>query len=254
MRSLLFATYLLVHSIAFAQPPILAPSFEVASIRPDPGRIGSIQDDPGMLTMRGVSLKVCIEWAYNVQAFQVSGPDWLGDSRFAISARATDAANTDRLRLMLRSLLAERFGLKLHHEQRELNVYSLVTAANGPRLHDAGPKDASKFLESTTDGPNNFSEDKTGLIAERVRMADVAAQLAQPLQRPVIDKTDLAGRYDLRIDITPFLSDADADGKIDMISVIFNAFQSQLGLKLEAGKDTVDFLVIDAANKGPTEK
>jgi len=244
---------------AVAQPPQVYPSFEAASIRTiEPGlrREATIDDEPGRLTMRSVTLRNCLDWAYEVQPFQISGPAWIDDSRFNIQASAAEPANIARLRLMLRTLLAERFGLKLHQERRNLAVYSLVVAPNGPKFHDAGTKDYSKFLQSIGDGPNHFGEEKTGLLAEHVRMSDIATELSHPLQRPVIDKTGLAGYYDIRIDITAFLATtADGDGRVSMdeMSIIFSALPAQLGLKLEPGKDSVDFLVIDSADKTPTE-
>ena len=243
----------------WAQTRPNGPSFEVASIRAiEPGlrHEVTIDDEPGALTMRSVTLRNCLDWAYEVQPFQVSGPAWLDDTRFDIQAKAADPANTGRLRLMLRALLAERFGMKLHHEQRNLAVYFLVVAPNGPKFHDIGPKDHSKFLKSVGDGTNHFGSDKTGLIAEHVRMSEIATELSQPLQRPVIDKTELAGTYDLRIDVTAFqTSTPDGDGRapMDEMSIVFAAFPAQLGLKLEPGKDMVDFIVIDSANKTPTE-
>ncbi len=144
------------------------------------------------LTMRSVTLRNCLEWAYEVRSFQISGPSWLADTRFDIQAKASDPANIGTLRLMLRALLADRFGMKLHPEQKNLAVYFLVVAPNGPKFHDIGPKDHSMFLKSTGDGPNHFSGDKTGLVAEHVRMSEIATELSQPLQRPAhTDKTEL---------------------------------------------------------------
>ena len=246
-------------AVAWAQTPSNNPSFEVASVHAiEPGlrHEVTIDDEPGMLTMRSVTLRNCLDWAYEVQSFQVSGPTWLDDTRFDIQAKAADRADIGRLRLMLRALLAERFGMKLHNEQKNLAVYFLVVAPNGPKFHDIGPKDHSKFVKSPWDGPNHFGGDKTGLIAEHVQMSEIATELSQPLQRPVIDKTELTGRYDLRIDIAAFMQTAgegDNHGPVDEMRVIFSAFPSQLGLKLEPGKATVDFIVVDSADKTPTE-
>src|SRR5665213_1097706 len=210
---------------AWAQTPSDGPSFEVASIHAiEPGlrHEVTIDDEPGLLTMRSVTLRNCIDWAYEVQPFQVSGPAWLDDARFDIRAKAADTADIGRLRLMLRALLAERFAMKLHHEQKNLAVYSLVVAPDGPRFHDIGPKDHSKFLKSIGDGPNRFGGDKTGLIAEHVRMSEIATELSQPLQRPVIDKTGLNERYDIRIDVAAFMQTAgegDSHGPVDEMSV-----------------------------------
>jgi uncharacterized protein (TIGR03435 family) len=96
---------------------------------------------------------------------------------------------------MLRTLHSERFGLKVHHEQRELAVYQLTLMKNRPKFH-----------ESTTEGPAVFREERNGLVAERASISDLAMQISQPLDRPVIDKTGLNGHYDIRVDITPSLT------------------------------------------------
>jgi uncharacterized protein (TIGR03435 family) len=234
------------------------PAFEVASLRPSQGIVNgeNMRTTPGTLTVEGSSMNHLLEWAYGIQESQIQGsPDWFRDTRFTISAKAGDTADDDRLRLMLRTLLAQRFGLKVHHELKDLPTFELTLAKGGPRFHESGPKDASKFLESTTTGDPQFSKDKGGLTAQRVTMAQIADALSEPLQRQVLDKTGLKGRYDFRIDITAYMSPG-GDGsqpQLDPIALIFNALQGQLGLKVEAGKDKVDVLVIDAVNRTPTE-
>jgi uncharacterized protein (TIGR03435 family) len=235
-----------------AQPAAENPAFDVATIRPTPAEMrgSALSVSPGNLTMRGYDLSRCLRWAYEMQPVQIEGPDWLREDRFDIVAKAPAAADEARLRLMLRRLLAERFGLKLHRETRILPTYEIVLAKDGPRLHDSSGKDASKLLVSERTGYPNFSKDKTGLIAQGVTIREVAGQLSEPLQRPVVDKTGLTERYDLRIDTTGYL----LNGEIaDPLSLIFTAFQRQLGLKIVAGKDPVDFLVIDAASRTPTD-
>jgi uncharacterized protein (TIGR03435 family) len=182
---------------------------------------------------------------------------WLNDVRFDINARAVDRkADDDEIRVMVRALLADRFGMKTHQEQKEQQVYSLTVAKNGPKFHPTGTKDASRFVESTTDGSSGFSEDKTGAIAERVRMPQVADKISQLLSRIVIDKTGLTGHYDFRLDLAPYMAtdpDGKEGGKADIMSILFAGFNDQLGLKLEAGKQTVDLLVVDSINKTATE-
>jgi uncharacterized protein (TIGR03435 family) len=257
MKSFLALAILAACAIAKAQSA--APAFDVASIRPtDPSyKGGIISDAPGALTMRGVTLRNCLQWAYNIRQYQLSGPGWLGDTRYDISAKAVDPVDIDRLRLMLQALLADRFGMRVHRETRNLPAFSLIVAPGGPKFHDTASGNASKFFESTKDGEAHFTEDKTGLIAERVTMADLTAKLAEPLQRPVVDKTGLTGRYDIRIDLLPFLnqvgSDEDNKANLDVIGVIVTAFPNQLGLKLEPTKENVDFVIVDSANKTPTE-
>jgi uncharacterized protein (TIGR03435 family) len=234
-------------------------TFEVASIRVSaPNQmVSSIGTDPGAFNMHNISLRRCIEWAFEVNPNQLIGPAWLNDAEFDIMARAEDhAANDDALQAMLRTLLAERFGLKVHHEQKEMQVYALTIAKGGLKLHAAGTKDASRFVESPIEGPSRFEEDKTGAIAERVSMADIARKISTPLGRVVRDETGLKGRYDFRIDLTPYMTDAAGVGDksgVDVSTILFAGFNDQLGLKLEPGKELVDLVVIDAVNRTPTE-
>ncbi len=96
----------------------------------------------------------------------------------------------------------------------------------------------------------------TGAIAERVSMDEVSDKISRLLDRNVFDKTGLNGRYDFRLDLTPYLT-ADADGrdgaKADIMSVLFAGFNEQLGLRLEPGKEVVDLVVVDSVNRTPTE-
>lgn len=235
-----------------------AQSFEVASIRPgetDVRNGNNVETGPASLTLRNASLLTCIEWAWRMQPLQISGPAWLDEEKFDIAAKAAGRTDEDTLRLMLRSLLMERFGLKLRVEKKEMAVYSLILGKNGPNFHDATPKDSSKFLESKSEGSVVYGGDKTGMTAERIGMFDLADRLSEPLQRPVVDRTGLTGRYDIRLDVAAYMTSPDGGGggRLDPIAFIFSGFQTQLGLKLESGKDSVDFLVIESVNKTPTQ-
>ena len=245
--------------LAFVCSAMCAQSFEVVSIHAsEPGlRTGNVHTDPGIFSIHNMTLHFCIEWAYDVRPLQITGPAWLNEVRFDINAKTADNnADDDQLRLMVRAMLADRFGLKVHHEQKEQQVFALTVAKGGPKFHATGTKDASRFTESATDGATGFSEDKTGAMADHVTMGDVANKVSELVSRIVIDKTGLTGRYDFRLDLTPFMT-ADTDSKDgakpDMMSILFAGFNDQLGLKLEAGKESVDLLVVDAVNKTPTE-
>jgi uncharacterized protein (TIGR03435 family) len=245
----------LICSALWAQTPL---RFEVASIHtsaPDQ-REASMHTDPGVFSVHNVALRTCIEWAYGIKPRQLTGPVWLADERFDIIAHAEDrAADDDRLRLMLQTLLADRFGLKVHHERKEQQVYGLTVAKGGPKFHETGTKDGSQFLESATDGSSSFAEDKTGAMGNRVSMDQVADKISQLLDRVVIDRTGLKGRYDFRLDLTPYMN-AVTDGKdgprSDIMSVLFAGFNDQLGLKLEPGKEMIDLVIIDTVNRAPT--
>ncbi len=155
MRISLPVLLTLTASVGVAQAPS-TPSFEVASIHeadPGPG-ISSIGTSPGAFNMKHTALLRCIEWAYNLK---LTGPGWLDDVKFDIAARAEDrAASDDQLHLMLQTLLAERFGLKLHREHRVQPVYTLTLSKSGPKLHEAETMNASRFEKSTSPDPNSF--------------------------------------------------------------------------------------------------
>ncbi|HVV44704.1 MAG TPA: TIGR03435 family protein [Bryobacteraceae bacterium] len=246
--------FLAVFALAMGAAPGFAedPAFEVATIRPSQGDVrGSLLGvNPGNLVMRGYDLSRCLQWAYEVQPPQIEGPDWLRETRFDIMGKTAAPADEAQLRLMLRRLLAERFGLKLHRETRVLPTYEIILAKDGPRLHDSSDKDPSKLVVSARKGDAQFSKDKTGLIAEGATIRDIAGKLSEPLQRPVVDKTGLTEHYDLRINTTGYILNGEG---ADPLSLIFTAFEHQLGMKLVAGKDPVEFLVIDAVNQTPTE-
>jgi hypothetical protein len=211
-----------------AQSPA-KPAFEVASVKIV--KSGDLQDDredirtaPGTLSMRRVSLKSCIQWAYGLSGFQISGPGWLGSDRFDITAKVASPAKDDQLRLMLQSLLAERFKLSLHRDQKEQQVYVLTVSKGGPKFH-----------ESNGDGS----------------MPQLAEYLAIPMRRPVQDRTGLADRYDFALDLTRYAT-GDAQPQ-DMAGMVLTAVQDQLGLKLESRKGPLTFLVVDHAVRVPTE-
>lgn len=232
-----------------AQTPTGGPAFDAASIRPAEGNVRpEIKTSPGSFTMRNETLRDMIQWAYDTPPFQISGPTWINDLRFDVIAKSDSGGDDAKLRLMLQTLLAGRFGLKTHTEQKEMQVYAITLAKGGP-----------KFQESKDEGPPVFDRGgPTMLTAHHVTMKDVAIQISQPLGRPVIDETGLTGKYEIKIDVAAYMQSQAGDGKanepqIDVMSVLFNALQSQLGVKLDSKKATVNFLVIDHAEKTPTE-
>jgi len=157
---------------------------------------------------------------------------------------------------MLQSLLADRFGMKVHHEQKQLAVFLLALAKNGPKFHEPTPSNTSEFVESKSQGDPLFSGTKATIIVARVTMGEFALKLSGPLGQPVLDRTGLKGRYDLRIDMTPYLTPVNANGDRNIthpVSFAATAFQDQLGLKLESGKEMTDLLVVDAINREPSE-
>src|ERR1039458_9272949 len=136
---------------ALAQSQPAAPAslaFEVATVEPSNpmaarGKSG-ITVDPGRMSARRVSLKELVFEAYNVPYYQISGgPAWLDSEQYDIDAKAETPATRDQMRLMLSTLLAGRFKLTIHREFKEMRVYALTVAKNGPLIHEAKEGDSA---------------------------------------------------------------------------------------------------------------
>jgi uncharacterized protein (TIGR03435 family) len=141
-----------------AAPPSTRKSFtfDAASVKPAPpppapgaGRRGGLAGpgttDHGRIHYAAISVKALLIDAYDVKDFQIEGPGWLDTERFAIDATMPPDTSKEQLRMMLQNLLAERFKLAIHRETKELSMYSLVVAKNGPKMKDSAeaavPKD-----------------------------------------------------------------------------------------------------------------
>jgi uncharacterized protein (TIGR03435 family) len=233
-------------AVCFAQSAP-APAFEVASIHPNP-RVErqEVQISPGSLVLRNQPVFFLVEWAYDLTPAQIDAPAWFRESCFDIVAKAAVPADEPQMRLMLRTLLADRFGLKVHTEARVTQVYAMTVAKGGP-----------KFQESQTEGAFVLERTNPVIInAHHARMIDLAQGISGEIGRPVIDETGLKGRYEIHLDVTPYVTQPSAGnggGQLDVIGILFTGFQDLLGLKLESRKQSVDVLVIDHAEKTPTE-
>lgn len=234
-----------IASIAWAQQPA---EFDVATIKPSApqtdGRTHvrmSSDTSTGDLHYSNVNLKQVIARAYNVQQYQVSGPDWIETERFDIVAKFPPRAKPDRLPLMLQSLLAGRFKLTIHRETKELPIYSLVVAKGGPKF---------KAVDSASGITTNSNRTRWHVTA-KVSMTGLAEFLTDEAGRPVIDNTGLKGAYDLTldwaVDDSPTVNDSTTGPSL------FTAVQEQLGLKLESAKGPVETIVVDSAERTPTE-
>jgi uncharacterized protein (TIGR03435 family) len=241
-----------------ALPMTGATAFDAASIRVDStgGEVNNrpaeekVRIEPGRLAMTNVTLIRCMTEAYGVYAFQIGAPAWMNSTRYDIAARAANAVPEDQVRLMLRQLLAERFHLTFRREHRDLSLYSLTQGKQEPRLRDA------QHPESTVMGLANGA-----VVFRGYSIADLIAALAGPpfrLDRPVRDMTGLQGKYDFELKISAddagmksvFEGMLKAGG--DGPSVI-NLIQEQLGLHFKPEKAPLDFLVVDGADRTPTE-
>lgn len=192
------------------------PRINLGALRLMPGRVVSA---PGGVTARRLILE-----AFHLTPYQLTGgPGWLDSDRFELEAKA-EGANQNQLRLMLQTLLAERFQLMVHREARKMPVYHLVVGKNGVKLHEWKEGDAM---------PSFGSDDRPKFI-DRGTMQHLADVLSggPDAGRPVLDRTGLPGVY-----IFYVVWDEGDD--------FLPALQQQLGLKLESQKDPVDCVVID---------
>ena len=284
IRSLIPAV--LGSAVLFAQTPRARPEFEVASIKPsDPSdntkvNIG-VKIDGAQVHYTYFSLQEYLRLAYKVKYFQISGPEWLSSERFDIDAKLPAAANRDQVSEMLQSLLADRFQIKLHRDSKEFPVYGLLVAKGGIKAQEvpSGPDDG-KSIEVAVSGSArgtfvnygngsyfNFSDNKVEI--KKLTMAYLADMLARFVDLPVVDMTNLPGKYDFTLNVT------EEDYTVMMIRAamsagvvlppqalrllegatdqsLFTALRAE-GLILEKRKAPLDVIVIDRALKVPTE-
>jgi uncharacterized protein (TIGR03435 family) len=230
--------------------------FEAASIKPSATapmgemRIGIQMLPGGRISMSGVTVNILIQRCYGVRDFQiVGGPSWMRSERYDITAKPEGAATPDQVKLMTQALLADRFKLQFHRETKELPTYALVVAKGGQKFHE------SEVVPEGSDKPKGtrISVGRGQFELLGAAVTALANQLGQVLGRSVIDKTELTGNYDFKLEWTPDESQGpggEAPPSSDNTGVsIFTAVQDQLGLKLEATKGPVEILVIDRAEK-----
>jgi uncharacterized protein (TIGR03435 family) len=222
--------------------------FEVATIKPAPPQAEgwtqtqmSSDADSGKLTYSNVNLKEVIGKAYQVQRYQIDGPDWLETERFDVVAKFPPHSTAEQVPLMLQALLADRFKLTVHLETKELPVYALTVAKNGPKF---------KTAEAATGITSNSNRTQWHVVAT-VSMEGFAEFLTSEAGRPVLDKTGLRGAYKMTLDWAR--DNAPAGNDAATLPSLFTALQEQLGLKLESTKGSVETLVVDHADRTPSE-
>lgn len=286
-----FAVVLLLSCVGAHAQSAEKQEFEVASIRPAPpvgtGPVtagctgGPRTQDPGSFTCENVSLSNLVTIAYHLDSYRLSAPDWMTSMRtFNVSAKIPPNTTREQFEAMMQNLLAERFKLSAHHENREMTQLSLVVAKNGPKFKEAVETPAAMANTAAAGAPARPTLDKDGfpeftgspmatltngrfrLYQPRMTLQALATRLSRQLHAPVIDATGLTGQYKISVywatDAglrTPAPTDRgtvpQTDG--DVGPTLMQALQEQLGLRLESKKSQVDFLVIDHAEKVPTE-
>ncbi len=237
---------LFAFSAVYAQTAESLPSFEVASIKPAApagngfvmigSRGGPGTGDPGQMTFNNVSLKDLIGTAWDVKAYQITGPNSLESQRFDIVAKVPKGATKEQSRLMLQNFLQERFNLKLHHSTKEQPIYALMVAKNGLKLKesvedpngplapDFPPGDGGGKAAQHADGdplmrkgdpaaappatPRGamrmmFNNGRMKMVSGGQTMARFVDMLGTQVDRPVLDMTGLKGKYDISLEFAP---------------------------------------------------
>jgi uncharacterized protein (TIGR03435 family) len=281
---------LLAATAAFGQ----SVNFEVVSIKPAPpptpgqgmhvgvnGGPGS--KDPGRWTCENMNLSNLVSMAFELRAFQLTSPDWTNNERFNITAKLPEGATKEQFREMMRNMLIERFGLKFHREQKEMQGFELVVGKNGAKFKESEPEkptdpDAKAPSFGAKLGKDGFPEMPPGVSGTimmngrarqqwvRTSMPDLAASLSYQAGKPVSDGTGLKSKYDVALfwvngNGAPPPPPPPGSAGAEIISTgadapgptLFTALQEQLGLRLEAKKVTIEMLVVDHVEKSPTE-
>jgi uncharacterized protein (TIGR03435 family) len=227
--------------------PASAPSFDAASIKPGDGARGiDFRFFPTRFVATALTLEQLILQAYGIESRELTGgPDWVRGDRFDVTATTSQEVSRERMQLMLRTLLAERFNLQIGREERTGTVYSL-TARNAKNLKPPAKPDAPAAI-----GTRRL--DENGVLSYRAEghnatMAALAQYLAAHVRAPVTDETKLTGNYDFTISYT---YDTAFGGLAPdpNVPTMFTALESQVGLKLTAGKGPVPVWVITRVAK-----
>jgi uncharacterized protein (TIGR03435 family) len=223
------------------------PSFEVATIKPtDPNRKNEqgCNADGRHVWCISETVKIILMAAYGLNEKQVvDGPAWLGTDKYDIDGVSDieGQPNLKQVQGMLKKLLADRFKLTSHSEKKELSVYALRVVKNGPKLTKS--KDDPNGLPDFE--ITNWTSNLVFLRESNTTMEEFVLNLQflnQAIDRPIVDQTALAGRYDFTLKWTP---DEATTSDPNAPPGLFTAIQEQAGLKLEPEKTPVEVLVID---------
>ena len=257
--------------------------FDVASVRPDDGPFRtpsfplSTDDsfrDPHGSFHAAFGLETYMEFAYKLwltgaqrDAMLAGQPEWIKNQRFAIEAKAPEGATKDQYRLMMQSLLAERFGLKVHFVPREEKVLEMVLVKPGqpgpqltPHVKGAGcdVRLASEFPAMCYAVMVRPQEGKPGMAQAGTRGASMTligsifsnlGERSGDISRPVVDRTGLTGDWDVHFEWAQKFGGGPPDPGMPTEPTLLEAIREQLGIKFEPGKATLQEMVVDAVHQ-----
>jgi uncharacterized protein (TIGR03435 family) len=226
------------------------PAFEVASIKPSEptSPVGIRRLAGGRFVTSNTSLRLLITWTYDIGDERLAGaPGWLDSVRFDVAAKAPNENPTlDELHSMMKSLLADRFKLRVHTETRDLPMYRLDVDKNGPRVRvlDAPLAVNHDPFRMTESGRLTGTSVTTGMLAK---------VLTNQLGHYVRDSTGFMGAFDFTLEWRPDSASSVASPDADTRASIFTAIREQLGFRLTAGRAPVELIAIDHVENHPTD-
>jgi uncharacterized protein (TIGR03435 family) len=277
---------LLLSAVAYGQR---RPQFEVESIRPSSAQVSQVnvglKISGSQVRISYMSLADYIGMAYSVRPQQIVGPEWIVQERFNIAAKIPDGASSEQVPEMLQTLLANRFLMKMHRETKELPAYVLGIAKDGLKMKESpadpeSPADRPGGVTVAATGTGNgvnldmgggssFSFGNNQLQVRKMTMAALADVLTRFVDLPVVDATELKGRYDFTLDFSP------EDYTAMMVRSAVNAGlvlppqalrlldgaspdtlsgpMQKVGLTMQSRKVPLDVVVIDSMMKAPTD-
>jgi uncharacterized protein (TIGR03435 family) len=228
------------------------PAFDVVSVKPNHSgaywfTVNSLKDKAGRFSATNVRLKDLVTLAYEQDEARVlGGPAWVESERYDVEAKVDGQPSGQELLLMLQSLLAERFQLKIHREAREISQYSLVVERNGPKFGPQFARVENRRCEpdaAPAAGCRGLRFSPSSITAESVTLAELARALTAIAGNIVVDRTGLDGRYDFKVEWTR------SKGIDSVADSVRAALRDRLGLRLDARKGPVEMLAIDGAQK-----
>ena len=278
---------MLASSVALAQTRL---EFEVASIKPTTeqppaaGVTAGLHVDGSQVRYSSFSLKDYIAFAYTMKLYQVTGPEWLGSQRFEIAAKLPDGGNISQVPEMLQNLLADKFALKLHRDNKDFPVYALEIAKGGLKMKESEPDADSRTTDKPSinvaatgsaagvslnlGGGSYYSFSNNRLEGKKLAMQQFVDVLGRFMDRPVVNMTGLTGRYDFVLDVSPedytaMLIRSAITAGVTMPPQALRALDfstgdsltnalEKVGLTLTARKAPLEILVIDSMQKMPT--
>jgi uncharacterized protein (TIGR03435 family) len=262
-------------TLAFCWAGLAQADFEAASVKPaasntPPGTThpprailagGPGSATPGSIFYRYVTLRDVVLKAHGLAAFQLNAPSWFDDPRFDIQAKVPANSTRSDLETMLQRLLAARFHLAVHREEKELPGYLLVVDAKGIKMKPAAgsPAPPDGGTAGKPAGPSMRLDFGGGQIidyrvmAKMQSMADLASTLEKRVNIPIRDATGLTGVYDFELQFSVDDPNAAGNSPPPVLDSLPVAVRNQLGLRMDRSKVKVSMLVVDHAEKVPSE-